>query len=110
MLTAVLMTVFCIFAVYGAVRFVFFLYGYFFSINNKSSIKRHTVIFLKNNENEAETLIRTMAFERNPVWGELVAVLRGSSDETIKILRRLEKEYEFLHVMDMEEYISFIEE
>ena len=110
MLNAVFMTVLCIFAVYGAIKTVFCLYGYFVRLKSDGKVKRHTVLFFKNNQDEAEIYVRETVFGRNPFCGDIIAVDMGSDDETLQILRRLEREFDILRVMSMEEYISRIKE
>lgn len=108
MINSIFMTVLCVFAVYGAVKLVFYLYGYFSVIKGEENIKRHTVLFFENNQDEVEVVIREIVLNHNPFCGEIIAVDSGSTDETLMILRRLEKEYDILQVMNMENYIEFI--
>lgn len=110
MLNTVFMTVLCIFAVYGAIKTVFCLYGYFARLKGNGKVKSHTVLFFKNNQDEAEVCVREIIFGRNPFCGDVIAVDMGSEDETLQILRRLEKEYDILRVMKREEYINQIKE
>ncbi len=109
MLETFFMTIFCILAVYGAVKFIFMLYGCFANIDCES-IKRHMVIFLNNNENDVEGFLRSMALEHNQLRGDIIAVLNNSKDKTREILLKLENEYEMLRVMTMEEYIDFVKD
>ena len=108
MLDTVFMTVLCVFAVYGAIKTVFCLYGYFMRLKGDGKVKSHTVLFFKNNQEEAEVYVREIIFGRNPFCGDIIAVDMGSEDETMQILRRLEKEFDILHVMNIEEYINKI--
>ena len=110
MLDTVFMTVLCVFAVYGAIKTVFYLYGYFLRLKGKEKVKSHTVLFFKNNQEEAEVCIREIIFGRNPFCEDIIAVDMGSKDETMQILRRLEREFDILSVMDIDEYISRIKE
>ncbi|MBR2916026.1 MAG: hypothetical protein IKC07_00290 [Clostridia bacterium] len=103
------MTVFCILAVYGAVKFVLLVLGCFANVDSKN-IKRHTAVFFGNDEEEAESAIRAMTFEQAEFRGDIIAVLKNSTDETGEILRRLMRDYEELSVMTEAEYIDFIKE
>ncbi len=102
-----LMTVFCVLAVYGAVKFIFLVCSYFINAQSKK-IKRHTAIFLKNNEEEVESAIRAMILDQTELRGDIIAVLKDSTDGTEEILRRLSRENEAILVMTEEEYIEFI--
>lgn len=102
-----LMTVFCVLAVYGAVKFIFLLCGYFINAQSRK-IKRHTAIFLKNNEEEVESAIRAMILDQTEFRGDIIAVLKNSTDGTEEILRCLSRENEAVVVMSEEEYIEFI--
>ena len=101
----VCMTLVCVFAVYGVIKLVFSLYGFFLNLGEKGKIRRHTV-----NQEEAEVNIREVVLGRNPFCGKIIAVDMGSEDETMQILRRLEREYDILRVMNRDEYIHYIKE
>ncbi|MBQ2890325.1 MAG: hypothetical protein IJE44_01600 [Clostridia bacterium] len=107
MLETFLMTVFCILAVYGAVKFIFLVCSFFINAQSKK-IKRHTAIFLKNNEEEVESAIRAILLDQTEFRGDIIAVLKDSTDGTEEILRRLSRENEAILVMTEEEYIDFI--
>ncbi|MBE7011200.1 MAG: hypothetical protein E7415_00835 [Ruminococcaceae bacterium] len=110
MFNAFIMTAVCIFAVYGVIKLVFYIYGYFLTLYGSDGIKRHTVMFFKNNEDEAEVSIREVVLGRNPFCGDIIAVNMDSEDDTFEILRRLEREYDILTVMNIDEYIHYIKE
>lgn len=110
MISTVFITVLCVFAVYGAIKILFCLYGCFWRFKDDKKVKSHTVLFFKNNQDEAEAYVRGMIFGRNPFYGDIIAVDMGSEDETMQILRRLEKEFDILRVMKREEYINHIKE
>ena len=102
-----LMTVFCVLAVYGAVKFIFFLCSFFINSQSKQ-VKRHTAVFLKNNEEEVESAIRAMILDQTEFRGDIIAVLKDSTDGTEEILRYLSRENDTIRVMNEEEYIEFI--
>lgn len=114
MINGIILTILCVFAVYGAVRLVF---GVFARLSRGGAPRRfsaHTVLFLHNNQEDAEMWIRSM------VWGktlggradteDIIAVDTGSGDNTFSIIKRLEREYDFVYAMKMDDYISFIKE
>lgn len=110
MLKGAVLTVLCIFSSYGFVKFFISLRGMFKKLFEEEKAKRHTVIFLKDNQKEAEVIIRETVLGRNPFCGDIIAVDRGSADETAEILKRLAREYEILRVMSFEEYLDYIKE
>ncbi len=113
MLNTIIMTFVCIFAVYGALSFISVMVGWLLR-RKKLSSKAHTVIFLKNDEDGAESYIRSIVWERalmgNFEGESIIAVDMDSHDDTIKILKHLEDEYANFHAMSREKYIKFIEE
>lgn len=113
MANAVIMTIVCIFAVYGAVRFVILLSSRLLKGGEAKKITPHTVLLLHNSEEDAEAQVRFLVWESALHGSEsrdIIAVDMGSSDNTMPILRRLEREYDTVHAMRAEEYIKFIKE
>ena len=62
----------------------------------------HRVIGVRDCEDSIEGMVRSLAWE--DVREELVVIDLGSTDDTEEILRYLEAEYDFLHVMTPAEY------
>ena len=65
----------------------------------------HRVLILRDCQEKIEGLIRSMAWE--DIRDEMIVVDLGSADETREILRRLERELDFLRVMTPEEYQKY---
>ena len=108
-----IMTVLCIFAVYGAVRLVISAAVRLFRCNMPEKIMLHTVLFLKNSQEDAEALIRSLVWEKalySSLAEDIVAVDLGSTDDTMRILKKLDKEYETVHAMKIGEYTEFVKE
>lgn len=112
MLNTIIMTFVCIFAVYGLVNF-FGMIGTRLAKGGKvKNAKAHTVLFLYNDGENAESYVRSIIWQR-AISGyfeeeDIIAVDMGSKDDTMKIMRKLEWDYDNLHVMKKEEYIDFI--
>ncbi len=76
--------------------------------------KPHTeyrILPVKNSEDTIEGTIRSAAWHNLTFFGEiptLIVLDLDSCDNTLSILKRLSKEYTFLHPMSKSEYIRFI--
>ena len=66
----------------------------------------HRLIGVRDCEDSVEGMVRSLAWE--DIREELIVIDLGSTDETGEILRRLEGEYDFLHVMTPAEYRAYI--
>lgn len=101
---AVLMVILSFFASYGMVQFM--VRAMLFSRKRKNrEVLSYRVLVLKNCQEKAEGLIRSMAWE--DIRDDLIVVDLDSADETPEILRRLERELDFLYVMTPEEYQKY---
>lgn len=94
------------FAVYGALQLL--AKGLFCSRSKcgGSPALVHRVIGLQNCQDSAEGIVRSLAWE--DIREELILLDLGSRDETGEILRRLEAEYDFIHVMTPPEYRDYM--
>ncbi len=112
MICAIMTAVLCVFAVYGAVRFVLELSLFVCGSDLPAKLGRHTVVFFRNDEEKAEGWIRTLIREKTLDAGaepeDIIAVDTGSEDDTLRILKNLSAEYDFVHAMSFEDYIRFI--
>lgn len=76
--------------------------------------KSYVVITVKNCQDNIEGTVRTyarkMLSETNTIANELIIIDTGSQDDTLKILSKLEKEYDFIHIMTKESYINMLNE
>ncbi len=95
------------FAVYGMVQII--VKGVYYSRSRKSTapICMHRMLGLKNAEDSAEGLIRSLAW--TDVTEDMIVIDFGSTDETGEILRRLCMQYPALQVVKPDEYIAYIE-
>jgi len=102
----------CFFALYGFAQMASQVLGYFGRCGG--ALYACTVLTVKNQQDSVEGIVRSA------VWsglgrtggrhvGDVVVVDLGSDDETVSILNSLAEEYEFLHVMDKQEYIQRIQ-
>ncbi len=92
------------FAAYGIVQLIVRMV--FFSRRRRcEDALSYRVLVLQNSQETAEGLIRSMAWD--DVGDDLIVVDVGSVDETPEILRRMELEFDFLHVMTPEEYQKY---
>lgn len=66
----------------------------------------HRVIGVRDCEDSVEGMVRSLAWE--DIREELIVIDLGSVDDTGEILKRLEVEYDFLHVMTPGEYRQYI--
>lgn len=74
----------------------------------------YTVIAVKNREEDIETLIRSEAWRmlcgnEDCRVGDMVVIDLESEDATMPILKRLSREYAFLHPMTRDRYIEMIQ-
>lgn len=110
--SAVILTLICILAVYGAMRLVFSFRGAAKEEMANLPVCAHTVIAFRNNEDTAEGILRALVWE-NLLSGaasgnEIIAVDMGSADTTFYILKKLSHEYASVYAMTLEEYIDFL--
>lgn len=104
-MSAVIMIVLSFFAVYGMLQMI--AKTCFKARREKSgAFFIHRVVGVLNSQETVEGMIRSLAWE--DIREEVIAVDMGSEDDTLKILERLEKEYDFLHVMSIEEYREYL--
>lgn len=110
--SAVILTLICILAVYGAVRLWFSFRGAAKEEMANLPVCAHTVIAFRNNEDSAEGILRALVWE-NLLSGvqsgsEIIAVDMGSSDTTFYILKKLSHEYDSVYAMTFDEYVEFL--
>lgn len=116
MLKICLLAVICFFAVYGIAQIII---GYMtvqpiFDVGYVNS--PHTVLVVRNCADCIEATVRSYIWRMmteeevdvDSLFGKLIIVDLGSSDDTSEILLRLGKEYECLHILNRDEYIRKI--
>lgn len=107
-------SVICCFAVYGLAQlFCRFLHG--IGSNLERTGNTYTVMTVCNQEDCIEGMVRAAVWRSLSQNGgrqvqDIVVVDLGSEDETVDILRKLEREYEFVHVMSRDSYINAVRE
>ncbi|MBQ4145236.1 MAG: hypothetical protein IJD36_01290 [Clostridia bacterium] len=102
----IIFTIFSLFAVYGIVQLIAKM---LFSIRKRDEdcpVCVHRIIGVRNCQDSIEGLIRSLVFE--DIREEVIVTDFGSTDETGEILARLEKEYDFLHIMKVQEYLNYM--
>lgn len=82
----------------------------FISSNNNG----HVILVTKNQEETIEGIIRSIAWnlinrcKDQCTITDIIIFDTGSTDDTLFILEKLSKEYEFLHLMSKKEYVKMI--
>lgn len=115
MLEIFLISILTFFACIGMAHvFNGWLLNYFETDKNARNLPS-AVYYVKNRQNDIENVIRTFLWRLSAEkrFNEIVrldVVDLGSEDETYSILKRLEDEYDFLHVFDKKSYINKIEQ
>ena len=109
-----LVTVFTFFAFYGALHIVMEFVSAVMNRYKGELARAHTVITVKDRENDVEGLIRIAARRQLRLCGEgsvpeIYAVDMGSDDRTYEILQKLTLEYDFLRAFRKDEYIQTFE-
>ena len=114
MANTVIMTLICIFAVYGMVSFIMNMGAKVMRRGDLAPERIHTAVFFRNRAETAEGCIRSVVWERvfsGCLEGEdIMAVDMGSCDDTLLILKKLQREYDNVHAMTYDEYINFVKE
>lgn len=109
--TAVIV-VLCVFAVCGLISIISKWVNWIINTAEKDVGDIYLIMTVKNRQEDIEGIVRTLAWKiisrKNDITKELVIIDTGSEDDTLKILSRLEKEYEFLHIMTKESYIDML--
>jgi len=105
---------FWFFAINGIFSILIDIISFFYSrINTDATAERCIVLPVKNSQNDIEALLRSVVWQNlhNKNGGsvpDIFVVDLGSDDETPKILERICKDYDFIHVTDKEGYIDLI--
>ncbi len=94
-------------AIYGLMQMLTnFLYG-----NPQHMLSQtatlHKVLFVKDCEDCLEGIVR--AIEKTNINEELIIVDQGSVDSTICIMNNLKKQFNFIRIMEMDEYLKYVQ-
>lgn len=104
-MSTILLLVFSFLAVYGGFQFfVKLIFGH--KRTKDKGINYHHTLSVKDAGDTIESVIRAISFE--DIREDVIVVDLGSKDDTFEIVKRLEMEYDFLRVMNIEEYKTFI--
>ena len=111
MLDIILISIFTFFAFYGILHITMDIASGVAQRRFSELARSHTVITVKDRENDVEGIIRSLAWKQLNLAScgtipELYAVDLGSCDGTYEILERLALEYDFLRVLHKNEYVE----
>ncbi len=105
---------FWFFAINGIFSILIDVISFFCShAKTNAAAKQCIVLPVKNSQSDVEALLRSIVWQNlhNKNGGcvpDIFVVDLGSDDETPKILERICKDYDFIHVTDKEGYIDLI--
>ena len=113
MLTILIQSLICFFAVYGIIQMGINIYNELYKIPVKKD-DIYIIITVKNQQDTIEGIIRSVVWKSlNNTYGGIVpnilVVDLGSTDDTMQVLNRLLTEYDFIQVTDKEGYIELLE-
>lgn len=99
-------------AVYGFIELLISLFNSVILIN-KNFNDMYILIAVKNQEESIEGIIRTIIFKNiyyknEDLFNNIVIADMGSTDNTLRILRNLTREYSFLKVIDCKDSYDFL--
>lgn len=102
-----------ILALYGLLEIIIQAYKAVFVMNNVKDM--YILIAVKNQEDNIEGIIRSIVFkniyDRNEgIFNNIIIADMGSTDSTVKILKKLCQEYEFLKLVDCSESNDIMKE
>ncbi len=112
----ILYSIICFFALYGILELILNIIHYNPNIKDNKNIlsQPYAILCVENQEDCIESIVRSIAWQMTIQNGsahyinELIVVDLGSSDKTLDILKLLAIEYNFVSVMNKNEYLSFI--
>lgn len=102
MLEIILLIVVCFFSGFGAAEFFKWIYCH----DNKCKKNILTVIPLKNDEQEAEKIIRCCIY--GGVCDNIFLVDYNSNDKTAEIANRLQNQYDGITTYNVKQFTNFI--
>ena len=102
----VFIIIFSFFAIYGALQLIAKSVFSFRAAKIPDSVKLCRVLFVKDCADSVEGIVRSVTWE--DTREEIFVVDLGSQDETLLVLKNLEREYTWLHGMTKDEYIAYI--
>ncbi|MGE4284668.1 MAG: glycosyltransferase [Clostridia bacterium] len=108
MMNIIIQSLVCFFAIYGVIQLGLKIYDDLHNFDFKKD-DIYIIISVKNQQDTIEGIIRSVVWKslNNTRGGSIPYILvvdMGSTDDTVKILDKLCKEYDFIHVTDSEGY------
>ncbi len=100
----ILQIIIWILAIYGLLEIIINLFNAVALVNN--NIKdMYILIAVKNQENSIEGIVRSIVFKNiyhknENLFNNIIIADMGSTDDTLRILKKLSNEYSFLRVVD----------
>ncbi len=106
-------SIICFLVIYGTIQMILNIYE-FFSKSYLQDDNIYIIITVKNQQNTVEGIIRALVWRSlNNYYGGIIpnifVVDMGSTDETLKILEKLRQEYNFIEVINKEQYKSILD-
>lgn len=100
--------IFCFFAAFGVFQVLYAFACYMTRGKGDVHKEVHRLVPITNDMNDIEGYIRYLALKDNE---ENVILLNMTDDvETIRLMRLLAAEFEFVYIMTKDEYIEYIED
>ncbi len=99
----------CFFCVYGFLQMTFYILDLILETRQLKHKKIYTVVFVKNEEDTIESTIRALLWKAvrndNGVSDREITVIdMGSSDETVTLIKALERESSAVRLRTLEEF------
>ena len=101
--------VMCFLAVYGVFQIIYNFALYLTRNNKTQPIFSHYILVADDNSTEIEAYIRSLALKMNKN-DKVILITTCKSEEIKKILLLLERKYDFISLMEPEEYITYIDD
>ncbi|MGE5472833.1 MAG: glycosyltransferase [Ignavibacteriales bacterium] len=100
-------------ALYGLIEIMIEIYKAVFVLNNVKDM--YILVAVKNQEESIEGIVRSIVFKNlydknEEIFNNIIIADMGSTDNTVKILKKLCNEYEFLKLIDCSESNNIMKE
>ena len=113
-LTVVFYFLLSFFSVYGLISLVLYFRNLFSDMGVMKGKTIFNVVALKNEEDKAEGIVKSLLFKAMAADSgisdtRVIAIDLGSTDNTLEILKRMEKNYSGISLMNINELSGIIE-